>query len=69
MFLEEPAHPAAGSETTTEEDMFGKPVVLGKGMYIHVHQLSAVAMNGATTISDGNGDWMFYDQITMFNRH
>lgn len=28
MFMEEPA---AESETTTEEDMFGKPILLGKG--------------------------------------
>lgn len=28
MFMEEPA---AESETTTEEDMYGKPILLGKG--------------------------------------
>lgn len=31
MFMEEPA---AESETTTEEDMFGKPILLGKGTTI-----------------------------------
>lgn len=31
MFMEEPA---TESETTTEEDMFGKPVLLGKGTYL-----------------------------------
>ncbi|XP_025201047.1 ADAMTS-like protein 1 isoform X1 [Melanaphis sacchari] len=31
MFMEEPANPPAEIETSTEEDMFGKPVLLGKG--------------------------------------
>lgn len=37
MFMEEPA---AESETTTEEDMFGKPVLLGKGMCLPDDDLS-----------------------------
>lgn len=32
--------PATESETTTEEDMFGKPVLLGKGMYLPDDDLS-----------------------------
>jgi len=32
MFMEEPANPAPETEVTTE-DMFGKPVLLGKGTY------------------------------------
>lgn len=37
MFMEEPA---TESETTTEEDMFGKPVLLGKGTYLPDDDLS-----------------------------
>lgn len=33
MFMEEPANPAPETETSTEEDTFGKPVLLGKGTY------------------------------------
>lgn len=33
MFMEEPANPAT-SETTTEEDLYGKPVLLGKGTVV-----------------------------------
>jgi hypothetical protein len=63
MFLEEPANPATGSETTTEEDMFGKPVVLGKGM--HITTFDSSDSNSATTISNGDVDRIFYDRTSV----
>jgi hypothetical protein len=42
--MEEPANPPAETETSTEEDMFGKPVLLGKGTYNIIHILYSAVL-------------------------